>query len=72
MLVSVFVSEVWAQDRVVSGTITSSDDGSTLPGVNVVLKGTTVGTITDIDGNYKISVPVVGGTLVFLFIGLTI
>tara|TARA_R110001606_G_scaffold221776_2_gene369603 strand:+ start:27911 stop:31216 length:3306 start_codon:yes stop_codon:yes gene_type:complete len=71
MLVSVFVSEVWAQDRVVSGTITSSDDGSSLPGVNVVLKGTTVGTITDIDGNYKISVPAAGGTLVFSFIGLT-
>lgn len=71
MLVSVFVSEVWAQDRVVSGKITSSDDGSSLPGVNVVLKGTTVGTITDIDGNYKISVPASGGTLVFSFIGLT-
>lgn len=71
MLVSVFVSEVWAQDRVVSGKITSSEDGSALPGVNVVLKGTTVGTITDIDGNYKISVPSEGGTLVFSFIGLT-
>ncbi len=71
MLVSVFVSEVWAQDRVVSGKVTSSEDGSSLPGVNVVLKGTTVGTITDIDGNYKISVPADGGTLVFSFIGLT-
>lgn len=71
MLVSVFVSEVWAQDRVVSGQITSNEDGSSLPGVNVVLKGTTVGTITDIDGNYKLSVPAQGGTLVFSFIGLT-
>ncbi|MTI37863.1 carboxypeptidase-like regulatory domain-containing protein, partial [Fulvivirga lutimaris] len=39
-------------------------------GVNVVLKGTTTGTVTDIDGNFKLSVPSEGGTLVFSFIGL--
>lgn len=70
MLMSIFVSEVWAQDRAVSGKITSSEDGSPLPGVNVVLKGTTVGTVTDINGAYSISVPSSGGTLVFSFIGL--
>ncbi|MEO1100072.1 MAG: carboxypeptidase-like regulatory domain-containing protein, partial [Bacteroidota bacterium] len=36
-------------------------DGSALPGVNVVLKGTTAGTVTDIDGNYSFSVPSDGG-----------
>ena len=61
---------LWAQDRTVSGTVTSVDDGSTLPGVNVVVKGTTNGSVTDIDGNYKISVPEDGATLVFSFIGL--
>ncbi len=63
-------SESWAQERTVSGKVTSIEDGSTLPGVNVVLKGTTSGTVTDIDGNYKLTVPSEGGTLVFSFIGL--
>ncbi len=60
----------FAQDRTVSGKVTSSEDGSTLPGVNVVVKGTTQGGVTDMDGNYKITVPEEGGTLVFSFIGL--
>lgn len=60
-----------AQDRVVSGKVTSTEDGSALPGVNVVLKGTTNGTVTDVDGNYKLTVPATGGSLVFSFIGLT-
>lgn len=60
---------VLAQDRVISGKVTSTDDGSSLPGVNVVLKGTTNGAVTDADGNYKISVPGSGGTLSFSFIG---
>lgn len=60
----------FAQERVITGKVTSSEDGSSLPGVNVVIKGTTNGTVTDIDGNYKLSVPEEGGTLVFSFIGL--
>ncbi len=63
-------SDSWAQERTVSGKVTSIEDGATLPGVNVVLKGTTTGTVTDIDGNFKLSVPSDGGTLVFSFIGL--
>ncbi|MBS1488985.1 MAG: SusC/RagA family TonB-linked outer membrane protein [Bacteroidetes bacterium] len=65
-----FVLSVWAQDRVVTGKLTAKEDGSALPGVNVVLKGTTNGTASDSEGNYKISVPSSGGTLVFSFIGL--
>src|SRR5882672_4624301 len=65
-----FAISVWAQDRVVTGKVTSTDDGSTLPGVNVVLKGTTNGTVSDSDGNYKLAIPATGGTLVFSFIGL--
>lgn len=61
---------VWAQERTVSGKVTSADDGSTLPGVNVILKGTSTGTVTDVDGNYKLSVPSSGGVLVFSFVGL--
>ena len=63
------VASAWAQ-RTVTGQVTSSDDGSAIPGVNVVLKGTSSGTITDFDGNYRLEVPEAGGTLVFTFIGL--
>jgi TonB-dependent SusC/RagA subfamily outer membrane receptor len=61
---------LWAQERTVSGRITSTEDGSPLPGVNVILKGTTIGTASDAEGRYSISVPSTGGTLVFSFIGL--
>jgi TonB-linked SusC/RagA family outer membrane protein len=63
-------SELWAQERIVSGKVTASEDGSPLPGVNVVLKGTTSGAVTDADGKYSVNVPAQGGTLVFSFIGL--
>jgi TonB-linked SusC/RagA family outer membrane protein len=59
-----------AQDRVVQGKVTSVEDGVPLPGVNVVVKGTTNGAVTDADGAYKLSVPSSGGTLVFSFIGM--
>ncbi|MGC4022903.1 MAG: TonB-dependent receptor plug domain-containing protein [Cyclobacteriaceae bacterium] len=61
---------VCAQDRVVTGRVTSSEDGSPLPGVNVLIKGTINGTVTDSDGKYSLSVPMSGGSLVFTFIGL--
>jgi TonB-linked SusC/RagA family outer membrane protein len=61
---------MWAQERVVSGKVTATEDGSPLPGVNVVLKGTTNGTVTDADGNYKLNVSSSGGALIFSFIGL--
>ena len=41
----------------ITGTVTSADDGMGLPGVNAVIKGTTNGAVTDIDGKYKITVP---------------
>lgn len=59
-----------AQDRTITGKVTSSDDGSDLPGVNVTLKGTSKGTITDYKGNYILQVPAKGGVLIFSFIGL--
>lgn len=62
--------EANAQERTVSGRVTSTEDGSPLPGVNVVLKGTTTGTATDADGRYSLSIPASGGSLVFSFIGL--
>ncbi len=59
-----------AQERIVNGKVTSTEDGSPLPGVNVLLKGTATGTVTDSDGGYNVNVPASGGTLVFSFIGL--
>ena len=60
----------WAQERTVSGRITSAEDNSPIPGVNVVVKGTTTGTVSDSNGAFTISAPA-DGTLVFTFIGLT-
>lgn len=57
-----------AQDITVSGKVTTADEPDGLPGVNVSLKGTTLGTITDVDGKYSLDVPA-GGTLVFSFVG---
>jgi TonB-linked SusC/RagA family outer membrane protein len=61
----------WGQERTVSGSVTSSEDGSPLPGVNVVVKGTATGTVTDANGAYRLSAPGLDGVLVFSFIGLT-
>ena len=66
----VFVLHAWAQDRTVSGTVTEKETGDALPGVNVLLKGTGTGVTSDIDGNYKISVPSNEAVLVFTFIGM--
>ena len=54
----------------VTGTVTGADDGETLPGVNVSVKGTTVGTMTNMDGKYSIEVPDGSATLIFSFVGM--
>ncbi|MBN1598870.1 MAG: TonB-dependent receptor [Bacteroidales bacterium] len=56
------------EEITVSGTVTSAIDNEPLPGVNVYVKGTAEGTITDIDGNYSLDVPS-GSVLVYSFIG---
>ncbi|MEP1890047.1 MAG: carboxypeptidase-like regulatory domain-containing protein, partial [Cyclobacteriaceae bacterium] len=45
-----------AQEMTVSGTVTDAETGETLPGVTVIIKGTTKGTVTDFDGNYLLNV----------------
>jgi len=59
-----------AQDRDVSGTVISADDNLPIPGVQVLVKGTSLGTTTDLDGKYSITVPETATTLVFRFIGM--
>ena len=66
--VALAVSVVFAQEKTVSGKVTA-EDGSSLPGVNVILKGTTSGAVTDVEGNFKFDVPETGAVLVFSFIG---
>jgi len=56
--------------NVIRGQVTSTEDGSPLPGVNVIIKGTTTGTVSDDQGNYQIDVPNENPSLVFSFIGL--
>ena len=57
------------RERIISGQLKSNDDGSPLIGVNVAIKGTTQGTVTDAEGRYSLSVPI-GSILVFSFIGM--
>lgn len=59
----------FAQEKTVTGTVVSSEDGLEIPGVNVVEKGTNNGTSTDFDGNYSITVSSDNAVLVFSYIG---
>jgi TonB-linked SusC/RagA family outer membrane protein len=59
-----------AQQKVISGTIKNSSDGTPVIGATIILKGTTAGTTSDADGKYTITVPATGGTLVFSYIGM--
>ena len=67
-LLSFTLASVYAQDIQVKGTVVSGSDDFPLPGVNVVVKGTTQGVITDLDGNFMISVPS-DAVLTFTYIG---
>jgi TonB-dependent starch-binding outer membrane protein SusC len=58
-------------DITVKGKITSQDDASALPGVNVIVKGTSIGTTTDANGEFSIKAPDQNSILVFSFIGYT-
>lgn len=64
-----FLGTAQAQTREVSGVVKSGEDNLPLPGVSILLKGTTTGTVTDVDGNFRISVASDQSVLVFSFIG---
>jgi len=66
-LMTALSTQLWAQ-RTVSGKVTSAEDGSALPGVNVVVVGSQQGSITDVDGNYSLEAPD-GASLNFSYIG---
>lgn len=64
-----FVLNLNAQQKTITGTVTGEADGTPLPGVNVIVKGTSNGTSTDFDGNYTINVNASNASLVFSYIG---
>src|SRR5688500_8136334 len=65
----ILIIPAFAQDKVISGKILNPD-GQPAPGVSVLVKGTTIGTASDNDGAYSLSVPSGDNTLIFSFIGL--
>src|SRR5674476_1535734 len=66
-ILMVVSSSLFAQN-IVTGSV-KDDTGQTLPGVSVVVKGTTIGTVTDINGKYSLSIPA-NATLIFSFVGM--
>jgi len=71
-LVTMFVFmglQLMAQ-KVITGNVTGQEDGNPIPGVAVVVRGTTIGTITDFDGNYSLDVPEDARVLMFTFVGM--
>ena len=67
---ALFSVAAWAQtEKIVTGKVTSSDDGGGLPGVNVVVQGTAKGVTTDAEGSYSIQLAPGENTLVFTFVG---
>jgi len=67
-LLLMFTSALLAQERTVSGTVTD-ETGGAMPGVNVLVKGTSTGTASDSDGNFKISIENDNSVLLFTFVG---
>ncbi|PWJ44756.1 SusC/RagA family TonB-linked outer membrane protein [Sediminitomix flava] len=57
----------WAQDRVITGVV--SDEGGVIPGVSVLIKGTSNGTVTDFDGKFKLTLDNDNASLVFSYVG---
>lgn len=69
LLIVTLLQQVTAQDRSISGRVTDRQTGEGLPGVTILLKGTSNGISTNSDGTFALPVPSSGGTLVFSSIG---
>ncbi|MFP4467896.1 MAG: SusC/RagA family TonB-linked outer membrane protein [Bacteroidales bacterium] len=71
LVVFVGANLLQAQTVQITGVVTSAEDGETIPGASVSVKGTTIGVATDMDGRYSLDVPESANTLVFSFMGFT-
>ena len=71
VLMFTFLQGAFAQTRTITGRVTDQTNGNGLPGVTVLVKGTTNGVSTNSDGAFSLSVPEAGGTLVFSSVGMT-
>lgn len=69
LLPLLFALTAWSQEVEVTGTVISAEDGLPIPGVNIVVEGTTRGTTTDIDGKYALQLQPGENSLVFSFVG---
>ena len=69
MFISLLSLQAFAQQHAITGKITDFTDGTALPGVNVVISGTTTGTSTDFDGVFKLVIPNNDVTLEFSYLG---
>jgi hypothetical protein len=70
MMIALFsVSVSMGQGRVVTGTVTEADTGEPIPGANVIVKGTSSGSVTDLDGNFTVNVSSDDAVLLFSFVG---
>jgi len=69
LLMVLMTGMVFAQQKTVSGKVTD-ESGASIPGVSVLVKGTTTGTVTDIDGKYSLNVPSKADLLTFGFVGM--
>ena len=56
LLLAILCHHANAQDRTITGKVISSQDNLGIPGVSIIVPGTSSGTVTDIDGNYKLTV----------------
>jgi TonB-linked SusC/RagA family outer membrane protein len=68
LLPLLFSATAWSQETQLTGKVTAAEDGLPIPGVNVVVEGTTKGTTTDVNGNYSIQLGPDENTLVFSFV----
>ena len=70
LLMVLLTGMAFAQQKTIKGKVTD-ETGAPVPGATVIVKGTTTGTVTDMDGNFSFGVPATTKTLVVSFIGMT-
>jgi TonB-linked SusC/RagA family outer membrane protein len=70
LIMCIGLEAVFAQTKTITGIVTSTDDGGPIPGASIVVKGTTIGTISKFDGTYELPVPVDATVLTVSFVGM--